>query len=204
MRDPEVMDVSTFYLRDGLCPPTRDLRVVTGGTVPHGVSRLRPPPPAPGSIAVSVTDEQGNTVNGFPSRSLVPRKPRIQVLSVQRSAVWSVVERTSPRRPPTLFPDTPISLRGRRHCAGDTATTSTFRACRHFITPTWRHTPSLTRQRQAWAILASSRHHHGRRDGRPTSPAAPSGRYRLAPPWSFGPPSLWFKDASLTRIPQAQ
>ena len=112
VRDPEGTDVSTFTYAMGSAPSA--VSASLSGTVltvsaPEGAT-----PGSAGSIPVSVTDEQGNTVNAsIPVEIVSTTKPRIQVPSysvnarVDETVIVDVASRaTNP------FPDTPISLIG--------------------------------------------------------------------------------------------
>ena len=79
-----------------------------------------------GSIAVSVTDEQGNTVNGsIPVEVVGTTKPRIQVPAYNvKAKVGETVSVDVASQATNPFPDTPISLEGAAIALGD-ATTST-------------------------------------------------------------------------------
>ena len=112
MRDPEGTDASTFTYAMGSAPSA--VSASLSGTVltvsaPEGAT-----PGSAGSIPVSVTDEQGNTVNAsIPVEIVSTTKPRIQVPSysvnarVDETVIVDVASRaTNP------FPDTPISLIG--------------------------------------------------------------------------------------------
>lgn len=112
VRDPEGTDASTFTYAMGSAPSA--VSASLSGTVltvsaPEGAT-----PGSAGSIPVSVTDEQGNTVNAsIPVEIVSTTKPRIQVPSysvnarVDETVIVDVASRaTNP------FPDTPISLIG--------------------------------------------------------------------------------------------
>ena len=112
VRDPEGTDASTFTYAMGSAPSA--VSASLSGTVltvsaPEGAT-----PGSAGSIPVSVTDEQGNTVNAsIPVEIVSTTKPRIQVPSysvnarVDETVIVDVASRaTNP------FPDTPISLVG--------------------------------------------------------------------------------------------
>ena len=78
VRDPEGTDVSTFTYAMGSAPDT--ISASLSGTVLTVSAPETTPTGSAGSIAVSVTDEQGNTVNGsIPVEVVGTTKPRIQV-----------------------------------------------------------------------------------------------------------------------------
>ncbi len=119
VRDPEGTDASTFTYAMGSAPSS--VSASLDGTVltvsaPEGATAG-----SAGSIAVSVTDEQGNTVNAsIPVEIVTTTKPRIQVppysvnAKIGETAIVDVASRaTNP------FPDTPISLVGAAVSLGD-------------------------------------------------------------------------------------
>ena len=112
VRDPEGTDVSTFTYAMGSAPSA--VSASLSGTVltvsaPEGAT-----PGSAGSIPVSVTDEQGNTVNAsIPVEIVSTTKPRIQVPPYTVNAkVGDTVIVDVASRATNPFPDTPISLVG--------------------------------------------------------------------------------------------
>ena len=112
VRDPEGTDVSTFTYAMGSAPSA--VSASLSGTVltvsaPEGAT-----PGSVGSIPVSVTDEQGNTVNAsIPVEIVSTTKPRIQVPPYTVNAkVGDTVIVDVASRATNPFPDTPISLVG--------------------------------------------------------------------------------------------
>lgn len=112
VRDPEGTDVSTFTYAMGSAPSA--VSASLSGTVltvsaPEGAT-----PGSAGSIPVSVTDEQGNTVNAsIPVEIVSTTKPRIQVPPYSVNAkVGDTVIVDVASRATNPFPDTPISLVG--------------------------------------------------------------------------------------------
>ena len=112
MRDPEGTDASTFTYAMGSAPSA--VSASLSGTVltvsaPEGAT-----PGSAGSIPVSVTDEQGNTVNAsIPVEIVSTTKPRIQVPPYSVNAkVGDTVIVDVASRATNPFPDTPISLVG--------------------------------------------------------------------------------------------
>ena len=119
VRDPEGTDASTFTYAMGSAPSS--VSASLDGTVltvsaPEGATAG-----SAGSIAVSVTDEQGNTVNAsIPVEIVTTTKPRIQVPPYSVNAKVGetvVVDVASSATNP--FPDTPISLVGAAVSLGD-------------------------------------------------------------------------------------
>ena len=119
VRDPEGTDASTFTYAMGSAPST--VSASLDGTVltvsaPEGATAG-----SAGSIAVSVTDEQGNTVNAsIPVEIVTTTKPRIQVppYSVNAKVGETVIVDVASRAT-NPFPDTPISLVGAAVSLGD-------------------------------------------------------------------------------------
>jgi len=112
VRDPEGTDASTFTYAMGSAPSA--VSASLSGTVltvsaPEGAT-----PGSAGSIPVSVTDEQGNTVNAsIPVEIVSTTKPRIQVPPYSVNAkVGDTVIVDVASRATNPFPDTPISLIG--------------------------------------------------------------------------------------------
>ena len=119
VRDPEGTDASTFTYAMGSAPSS--VSASLDGTVltvsaPEGATAG-----SAGSIAVSVTDEQGNTVNAsIPVEIVTTTKPRIQVPPYSVNAKVGetvIVDVASSATNP--FPDTPISLVGAAVSLGD-------------------------------------------------------------------------------------
>ena len=112
VRDPEGTDASTFTYAMGSAPSA--VSASLSGTVltvsaPEGAT-----PGSAGSIPVSVTDVQGNTVNAsIPVEIVSTTKPRIQVPPYSVNAkVGDTVIVDVASRATNPFPDTPISLVG--------------------------------------------------------------------------------------------
>ena len=112
VRDPEGTDASTFTYAMGSAPSA--VSASLSGTVltvsaPEGAT-----PGSAGSIPVTVTDEQGNTVNAsIPVEIVSTTKPRIQVPPYSVNAkVGDTVIVDVASRATNPFPDTPISLVG--------------------------------------------------------------------------------------------
>lgn len=112
VRDPEGTDASTFTYAMGSAPSA--VSASLSGTVltvsaPEGAT-----PGSAGSIPVSVTDEQGNSVNAsIPVEIVSTTKPRIQVpLYTVNAKVGDTVIVDVASRATNPFPDTPISLVG--------------------------------------------------------------------------------------------
>ena len=112
VRDPDGTDASTFTYAMGSAPSA--VSASLSGTVltvsaPEGAT-----PGSAGSIPVSVTDEQGNTVNAsIPVEIVSTTKPRIQVPPYSVNAkVGDTVIVDVASRATNPFPDTPISLVG--------------------------------------------------------------------------------------------
>ena len=112
VRDPEGTDASTFTYAMGSAPSA--VSASLSGTVltvsaPEGAT-----PGSAGSIPVTVTDEQGNTVNAsIPVEIVSTTKPRIQVPPYTVNAkVGDTVIVDVASRATNPFPDTPISLVG--------------------------------------------------------------------------------------------
>ena len=124
VRDPEGTDVSTFTYAMGSAPDT--ISASLSGTVLTVSAPETTPTGSAGSIAVSVTDEQGNTVNGsIPVEVVGTTKPRIQVPAYNvKAKVGETVSVDVASQANNPFPDTPISLEGAAIALGD-ATTST-------------------------------------------------------------------------------
>ena len=124
VRDPEGTDVSTFTYAMGSAPDT--ISASLSGTVLTVSAPETTPTGSAGSIAVSVTDEQGNTVNGsIPVEVVGTTKPRIQVPAYNvKAKVGETVSVDVASQATNPFPDTPISLEGAAIALGD-ATTST-------------------------------------------------------------------------------
>ena len=119
VRDPEGTDASTFTYAMGSAPSS--VSASLDGTVltvsaPEGATAG-----SAGSIAVSVTDEQGNTVNAsIPVEIVTTTKPRIQVPPYSVNAkVGDTVIVDVASRATNPFPDTPISLVGAAVSLGD-------------------------------------------------------------------------------------
>ena len=124
VRDPEGTDVSTFTYVMGSAPDT--VSASLSGTVLTVSAPETTPAGSAGAIAVSVTDEQGNTVNGsIPVEVVATTKPRIQLpaynVKAKAGETVSVDVASNATNP---FPDTPITLEGTAISLGD-ATTST-------------------------------------------------------------------------------
>ena len=119
VRDPEGTDASTFTYAMGSAPSS--VSASLDGTVLTVSAPEDATAGSAGSIAVSVTDEQGNTVNAsIPVEIVTTTKPRIQVppypvnAKVGETVIVDVASRaTNP------FPDTPISLVGAAVSLGD-------------------------------------------------------------------------------------
>ena len=119
VRDPEGTDASTFTYAMGSAPSS--VNASLDGTVLTVSAPEDATAGSAGSIAVSVTDEQGNTVNAsIPVEIVTTTKPRIQVppypvnAKVGETVIVDVASRaTNP------FPDTPISLVGAAVSLGD-------------------------------------------------------------------------------------
>ena len=124
VRDPEGTDVSTFTYAMGSAPDT--VSASLSGTVLTVSAPETTPTGSAGSIAVSVTDEQGNTVNGsIPVEVVGTTKPRIQLPAYSlKTSVNNPVSIDVASEATNPFPDTPISLEGAAISLGD-ATTST-------------------------------------------------------------------------------
>ena len=124
VRDPEGTDVSTFTYAMGSAPDT--ISASLSGTVLTVSAPENTPAGSAGSIAVSVTDEQGNTVNGsIPVEVVGTTKPRIQVPAYSlKTSVNTPVSIDVASQATNPFPDTPITLEGAAISLGD-ATTST-------------------------------------------------------------------------------
>ena len=119
VRDPEGTDASTFTYAMGSAPSS--VSASLDGTVltvsaPEGATAG-----SAGSIAVSVTDEQGNTVNAsIPVEIVTTTKPRIQMPPYSVNAqVGETVIIDVASRATNPFPDTPISLVGAAVSLGD-------------------------------------------------------------------------------------
>ena len=124
VRDPEGTDVSTFTYAMGSAPDT--VSASLSGTVLTVSAPETTPAGSAGAIAVSVTDEQGNTVNGsIPVEVVGTTKPRIQLPAYSlKTSVNNPVSIDVASEATNPFPDTPISLEGAAISLGD-ATTST-------------------------------------------------------------------------------
>ena len=124
VRDPEGTDASTFTYAMGSAPDT--ISASLSGTVLTVSAPENTPAGSAGSIAVSVTDEQGNTVNGsIPVEVVSTTKPRIQVPAYSlKTSVNTPVSIDVASQATNPFPDTPITLEGAAISLGD-ATTST-------------------------------------------------------------------------------
>ena len=124
VRDPEGTDVSTFTYAMGSAPDT--ISASLSGTVLTVSAPENAPAGSAGAIAVSVTDEQGNTVNGsIPVEVVGTTKPRIQLPAYNvKTKVGETVSVDVASQATNPFPDTPISLEGAAISLGD-ATTST-------------------------------------------------------------------------------
>ena len=124
VRDPEGTDVSTFTYAMGSAPDT--ISASLSGTVLTVSTPENAPAGSAGAIAVSVTDEQGNTVNGsIPVEVVATTKPRIQLPAYNvKAKVGETVSVDVASEATNPFPDTPISLEGTAISLGD-ATTST-------------------------------------------------------------------------------
>ncbi len=124
VRDPEGTDVSTFTYAMGSAPDT--ISASLSGTVLTVSAPETTPAGSAGSIAVSVTDEQGNTVNGsIPVEVVATTKPRIQLPAYSlKTSVNNPVSIDVASQATNPFPDTPITLEGAAISLGD-ATTST-------------------------------------------------------------------------------
>ena len=112
VRDPEGTDVSTFTYAMGSAPSA--VSASLSGTVLTVSAPEGTPPGSAGSIPVSVTDEQGNTVSAsIPVDIVSTTKPRIQVPPYSVNAkVGDTVIVDVASRATNPFPDTPISLVG--------------------------------------------------------------------------------------------
>ena len=123
VRDPEGTDVSTFTYAMGSAPDT--ISASLSGTVLTVSTPENAPAGSAGAIAVSVTDEQGNTVNGsIPVEVVATTKPRIQLPAYNvKAKVGETVSVDVASEATNPFPDTPISLEGTAISLGD-ATTS--------------------------------------------------------------------------------
>jgi len=124
VRDPEGTDVSTFTYAMGSAPAT--ISASLSGTVLTVSAPENAPAGSAGAIAVSVTDEQGNTVNGsIPVEVVGTTKPRIQLPAYNvKAKVGETVSVDVASEATNPFPDTPISIEGTAISLGD-ATTST-------------------------------------------------------------------------------
>ena len=124
VRDPEGTDVSTFTYAMGSAPAT--ISASLSGTVLTVSAPENAPAGSAGAIAVSVTDEQGNTVNGsIPVEVVGTTKPRIQLPAYNvKAKVGETVSVDVASNATNPFPDTPITLEGTAISLGD-ATTST-------------------------------------------------------------------------------
>ena len=124
VRDPEGTDVSTFTYAMGSAPDT--VSASLSGTVLTVSAPETTPAGSVGAIAVSGTDEQGNTVNGsIPVEVVGTTKPRIQLPAYSlKTSVNNPVSIDVASEATNPFPDTPISLEGAAISLGD-ATTST-------------------------------------------------------------------------------
>ena len=124
VRDPEGTDVSTFTYVMGSAPDT--VSASLSGTVLTVSAPETTPAGSAGAIAVSVTDEQGNTVNGsIPVEVVATTKPRIQLPAYNvKAKVGETVSVDVASNATNPFPDTPITLEGTAISLGD-ATTST-------------------------------------------------------------------------------
>ena len=124
VRDPEGTDVSTFTYAMGSAPET--ISASLSGTVLTVSAPENAPAGSAGAIAVSVTDEQGNTVNGsIPVEVVATTKPRIQLPAYNvKAKVGETVSVDVASQATNPFPDTPITLEGTAISLGD-ATTST-------------------------------------------------------------------------------
>lgn len=124
VRDPEGTDVSTFTYAMGSAPDT--VSASLSGTVLTVSAPETTPAGSAGAIAVSVTDEQGNTVNGsIPVEVVGTTKPRIQLPAYNvKAKVGETVSVDVASNATNPFPDTPITLEGTAISLGD-ATTST-------------------------------------------------------------------------------
>ncbi len=124
VRDPEGTDVSTFTYAMGSAPDT--ISASLSGTVLTVSAPENAPAGSAGAIAVSVTDEQGNTVNGsIPVEVVATTKPRIQLPAYNvKAKVGETVSVDVASQATNPFPDTPITLEGTAISLGD-ATTST-------------------------------------------------------------------------------
>ena len=124
VRDPEGTDVSTFTYAMGSAPDT--VSASLSGSVLTVSAPETTPAGSAGAIAVSVTDEQGNTVNGsIPVEVVGTTKPRIQLPAYNvKTKVGETVSVDVASQATNPFPDTPISLEGAAISLGD-ATTST-------------------------------------------------------------------------------
>ena len=124
VRDPEGTDVSTFTYAMGSAPDT--VSASLSGTVLTVSAPETTPAGSVGAIAVSVTDEQSNTVNGsIPVEVVGTTKPRIQLPAYSlKTSVNNPVSIDVASEATNPFPDTPISLEGAAISLGD-ATTST-------------------------------------------------------------------------------
>ncbi len=112
VRDPEGTDASTFTYAMGSAPSA--VSASLSGTVLTVSAPAGATPGSAGSIPVSVTDEQGNTVNAsIPVEIVSTTKPRIQVpLYTVNAKVGDTVIVDVASRATNPFPDTPISLVG--------------------------------------------------------------------------------------------
>ncbi|SIA72873.1 YVTN beta-propeller repeat-containing protein [Mycobacteroides abscessus subsp. abscessus] len=124
VRDPEGTDVSTFTYAMGSAPDK--ISASLSGTVLTVSAPENAPAGSAGAIAVSVTDEQGNTVNGsIPVEVVGTTKPRIQLPAYNvKAKVGETVSVDVASEATNPFPDTPISIEGTAISLGD-ATTST-------------------------------------------------------------------------------
>ena len=124
VRDPEGTDASTFTYAMGSAPDT--VSASLSGSVLTVSAPETTPAGSAGAIAVSVTDEQGNTVNGsIPVEVVGTTKPRIQLPAYNvKTKVGETVSVDVASQATNPFPDTPISLEGAAISLGD-ATTST-------------------------------------------------------------------------------
>ena len=119
VRDPEGTDASTFTYAMGSAPSS--VSASLDGTVLTVSAPEEATAGSAGSIAVSVTDEQGNTVNAsIPVEIVTTTKPRIQVppYSVNAKVGETVIVDVASRAT-NPFPDTPISLVGAAVSLGD-------------------------------------------------------------------------------------
>ena len=124
VRDPEGTDASTFTYAMGSAPSS--VSASLDGTVLTVSAPEDATAGSAGSIAVSVTDEQGNTVNAsIPVEIVTTTKPRIQVppYSVNAKVGETVIVDVASRAT-NPFPDAPISLVGAAVSLGDADITS--------------------------------------------------------------------------------